>query len=303
VSTVPFLSVCIPTYNREQYLQKCLRSVIPQITDDVEVIVQDNASTDSTWSFLSTIAHPRVHVARNSSNIGLVGNFIEVVRRARGTYIYVLTDDDYLLIDGLKDTIDFARSSHCKAFKTAFFLFNEVSKTGQHVSVFPENISGSAINEETAARIYHESNIFTGFVFRKDLFNENAVRDNINNWYPSLLLFGMAGLNVGYLAEPTNIHIWENETHWGISPEKRTELNRGQVETLLYLLKRGNVTMDYYLELVKRHYEKWIDEDNHRLLEPLDKSRREAFEKFLSGVRRRILMRKSKAWLKSRFFG
>src|SRR5205085_7348374 len=135
-SPTPFLSVCIPTYNRVQYLQKCLRSVIPQITDEVEVIVQDNASSDDTWQFLSGIDHPGVHVARNSTNIGLVGNFIEVVKRARGTYIYVLTDDDYLLIDGIRDSIAFAKSSGCLAFKTAFFLFNEVSKTGQHVSLY-----------------------------------------------------------------------------------------------------------------------------------------------------------------------
>jgi glycosyltransferase involved in cell wall biosynthesis len=302
VSPTPFLSVCIPTYNRVQYLQKCLRSVIPQITDEVEVIVQDNASSDDTWQFLSGIDHPGVHVARNNSNIGLVGNFIEVVKRARGTYIYVLTDDDYLLIDGIRDSIAFAKSSGCLAFKTAFFLFNEVSKTGQHVSLYSKNVSGK-ITEETAARIYHESNIFTGFVFRRDIFDETVVRDNINNWYPSLLLIGMAGLNIGYLVEPTNVHIWENETYWGISPEKRTELNRGQVDTLLYLLKRGSLTMDYYFELVKRHHEKWFYEDNQRLIEPLDQPRRQALDKFIAGVRRQILVRKSKAWIKSRLFG
>jgi glycosyltransferase involved in cell wall biosynthesis len=302
VSPTPFLSVCIPTYNRVQYLQKCLRSVIPQITEEVEVIVQDNASSDDTWQFLSGIDHPGVHVARNSTNIGLVGNFIEVVKRARGTYIYVLTDDDYLLIDGIKDSIAFAKSSGCLAFKTAFFLFNEVSKTGQHVSLYSKNVSGK-ITEETAARIYHESNIFTGFVFRRDIFDEAVVRDNINNWYPSLLLIGMAGLNIGYLVEPTNVHIWENETYWGISPEKRTELNRGQVDTLLYLLKRGSLTMDYYFELVKRHHEKWFYEDNQRLIEPLDQRRRQALDKFIAGVRRQILVRKSKAWIKSRLFG
>jgi glycosyltransferase involved in cell wall biosynthesis len=302
VSPTPFLSVCIPTYNRVQYLQKCLRSVIPQITEEVEVIVQDNASSDDTWQFLSGIDHPGVHVARNSTNIGLVGNFIEVVKRARGTYIYVLTDDDYLLIDGIRDSIAFAKSSGCLAFKTAFFLFNEVSKTGQHVSLYSKNVSGK-VTEETAARIYHESNIFTGFVFRRDIFDESVVRDNINNWYPSLLLIGMAGLNIGYLVEPTNVHIWENETYWGISPEKRTELNRGQVDTLLYLLKRGSLTMDYYFELVKRHHEKWFYEDNQRLIEPLDQPRRQALDKFIAGVRRQIFVRKSKAWIKSRFFG
>ena len=302
MSSPIFLSVCIPTYNRVSYLEKCVRSVISQLTDEIEVIIQDNASTDNTWNFLSSIEHVQVHCYSNETNIGLVPNFVEVVKNARGTYLYILTDDDYLLIDGLKDSIAFARESKCMAFKTAFFTFNEVSKTGQHFSLYPKNIFGEGVDLATAARIYHESNIFSGFVFKKELFNETAIRSNISNWYPSLLLMGLAGENIGYLAEPTNVHIWENETYWGISPEKRSELNRGQVEILLYLLHNKFISIEHYLELVKVHFSKWLFEDNEKLIHALPINKQKVIDKFYRSLRKKIQIQRIKGWLKSTFF-
>ena len=44
----PILTIAIPTYNRCEFLQECLEYVIPQVEDDMEVIVCDNASCDDT---------------------------------------------------------------------------------------------------------------------------------------------------------------------------------------------------------------------------------------------------------------
>lgn len=302
MSSTPFLSVCIPTYNRVNYLEKCIRSVLPQITDEIEVVIQDNASTDDTWTFLSSLSHPQIRCIRNDSNIGLVPNFIEVVKKSRGSYVYVLTDDDYLLTDGLNASIRFARRSQCLAFKTAFFQFNEVSKTGGHSSLFNKDVFGKEMTLVNAAKVYHESNIFTGFVFSKSLFNEHVLLEHKNNWYPSLLIAGLAGLNIGYLPEPTNVHIWENETYWGISPEKRSELNRGQVAILLYLVENRHISIDHYKELVKQHLSKWFYEDNTLLLRPFFDEQKQEINVHVKKLGRKILMQRIKAWIKSRLF-
>jgi abequosyltransferase len=44
------LSVCIPTYNRDTYLEKCLQSIVKQVGNNpqVEVIISDNVSNDNT---------------------------------------------------------------------------------------------------------------------------------------------------------------------------------------------------------------------------------------------------------------
>ena len=46
--TKPRLSVCVATYNRAEYIGETLESIIPQLTDEVEIVVVDGASTDGT---------------------------------------------------------------------------------------------------------------------------------------------------------------------------------------------------------------------------------------------------------------
>lgn len=296
--STPFLTVCIPTYNRVGYLKKCLKSVLSQVSEEVEIIVQDNASSDGTEAFMKTVTDPHVRYYRNSENVGLVNNVIQIILNAKGEYVYMLTDDDYLLIGGVEDTIKFAKESKSLAFKTAYFLHNEVSKTGAHVSLFPRNMNPADIDENTAATIYHGSNILTGLVFKRDLFEERRMREQSHNWYPSLLLMGMAGLKIGYLSDPTNVHIWENETFWGISPEKRDELNRGQVETLLYLFNEKKITKEHYLALAKGHISKFTFEKNERLNEPLNDGERKQLADHFASIKRKDNIRKVKATLK-----
>lgn len=95
---VPTVSVCIPVYNGEQYLEETLRSVLGQTYPNVEVIVQDNASTDRTWTLLQSLAaqHPTLSIQRNSRNVGMAGNWNLAINRAQGDYVMLLSADDLI---------------------------------------------------------------------------------------------------------------------------------------------------------------------------------------------------------------
>ena len=82
--STPFLSICIPTYNRVGYLKKCLKSVLAQVTDEVEVVVEDNCSTDGTEEWMKTMSDPHVRYIRNQENVGLVNNVIQIIANAKG---------------------------------------------------------------------------------------------------------------------------------------------------------------------------------------------------------------------------
>lgn len=51
----PLLSICIPTYNRSTYLEEALCNIIndTSFSDDIEIIISDNASTDNTQEIVS----------------------------------------------------------------------------------------------------------------------------------------------------------------------------------------------------------------------------------------------------------
>lgn len=49
----PLVSIVIPTYNREQYIEDAIKSAINQTYRNIEIIIVDNCSTDSTWDILN----------------------------------------------------------------------------------------------------------------------------------------------------------------------------------------------------------------------------------------------------------
>jgi glycosyltransferase involved in cell wall biosynthesis len=93
----PFISVCIPSYNYARFLAICIESVLKQNYKDFEVIVVDDASTDSSIRVARSFRDSRVHVYCNPRNIGMISNWNECVRRASGKYIKMLMADDMLL--------------------------------------------------------------------------------------------------------------------------------------------------------------------------------------------------------------
>ena len=103
----PFVSILIPTYNREKLIAESIQSALDQDYDNVEVVVVDNASTDGTWEQIQRIASAdaRVRAFRNDTNIGPVRNWIECARNARGTFSKILWSDDLIAPDFVSSTL------------------------------------------------------------------------------------------------------------------------------------------------------------------------------------------------------
>lgn len=94
----PLVSVCIPVYNGAQYLQETLRSVCGQTYPDLEILVQDNASTDGTAGILERMSTEdrRICVERNQANVSMAANWNLVTRRPQGKYVLLLSADDLI---------------------------------------------------------------------------------------------------------------------------------------------------------------------------------------------------------------
>ncbi|HSI08527.1 MAG TPA: glycosyltransferase family 2 protein [Rariglobus sp.] len=99
------LTICIPTYNRDTFLDECLASLCPQLIEGVELIVLDNASPDDTpaivrkWQGLTPAG---VGYERHPENIGGNPNLDAAARRGKGRYVWVLGDDEIVLAGAVK---------------------------------------------------------------------------------------------------------------------------------------------------------------------------------------------------------
>lgn len=95
------VSVCVVTYNQENYIRQCLQSIVDQETDfDFEVIVADDCSTDNTRAIIQSFVENYPGVLKpvfHEKNIGAYKNFLYVHAQAAGKYIAHMDGDDYAL--------------------------------------------------------------------------------------------------------------------------------------------------------------------------------------------------------------
>ena len=100
-------SVIIPVYNVEKYIDRCLKSIISQNYDDLEIIVIDNGSTDSSGIICDTYASEYSNISVyhiENHGVGSARNF--GLSKARGGFIYFVDSDDYLVGNLFADFAD-----------------------------------------------------------------------------------------------------------------------------------------------------------------------------------------------------
>jgi len=92
------ISCCIPTYNGETYLAESVASVLDQDSDDLELIIVDDASTDGTYRLAQQLAaqDSRIRLFANPRNLGLVANWNRCLDHSRGEWIKFIFQDDRL---------------------------------------------------------------------------------------------------------------------------------------------------------------------------------------------------------------
>ena len=98
--TRPFWSVVIPTYNRTTFLEKTLTSVLTQDPgpEEMQIEVLDNASTEcDPGALVRRVGGGRVSFVRHPRNLGPHANHNGGIERARGEWVHILHDDDYVL--------------------------------------------------------------------------------------------------------------------------------------------------------------------------------------------------------------
>lgn len=98
------VSLGMPVYNGERFVEEAIRSCLDQTLDDFELIICDNASDDRTVELCERAAagDERVTIHRNSSNIGAAANFNLTVDLATGEYFKWVAHDDMITPDYLE---------------------------------------------------------------------------------------------------------------------------------------------------------------------------------------------------------
>ncbi len=139
----PLISVIIPIYNVEKYLQRCLDSVLVQTLSNIEIICVNDGATDNSASILCEFAKKdsRIKII-NQENQGLSVARNNGFAVALGTYIYFLDSDDFIHPQLFEITYNLASKENadivafdfikCRDFskKYSYKKYDDISKIG-----------------------------------------------------------------------------------------------------------------------------------------------------------------------------
>ena len=103
IRSAPKVSVIVPVYNQQKYIGRCMRSLITQSigTDNFEIIIIDDGSTDDTKKILNTFKN-EFKILENGKNLGLPASLNKGIKACTGKYVVRVDSDDYVNKDFLK---------------------------------------------------------------------------------------------------------------------------------------------------------------------------------------------------------
>lgn len=179
------VSVCIPIYNGEQYIKATVESVLEQTYDNIELILLNDNSTDSTENIILNFNDKRIRYYKNKENLGMVGNWNKAVSYAEGEYIKLLCQDDFLEKNCIeKEAEVFDKNPSVQLVTSASFIIDENGKKLMSRKLFNRNaiVDGKSIIKKS---LVLGKNLFgepTLTMYRKKILDEIGKYD-ADFWY------------------------------------------------------------------------------------------------------------------------
>ena len=164
----PLFSVVIPAYNREKTLERCLKSVLHQSYPNVEIIVIDDGSTDTTKSIVNNFSDRIRYYYQENSGAQRARN--NGLNKSHGKYILFLDSDDWLLPNCL---VKMAKTFEENDDVGAVYCLTGIEKNNSIVLARKDLLSGY-VYSEVLRQGYLTSTSFISM--RKEIF------DKIGNW-------------------------------------------------------------------------------------------------------------------------
>ena len=119
------VSVCVSVYNREATLRQCLDSIINQTYSNLEILIIDDASNDSSAQIINEyyLKDNRIKTLKNNHNLGPAVCSEILYNKAKGEYLCTVDSDDYITLDCIEDCLTHIGNygliyTYCKEFGT-----------------------------------------------------------------------------------------------------------------------------------------------------------------------------------------
>lgn len=206
------VSVITPIYKTEQYLDKCLTTLVNQTLQDIEFVWVDNGASDECRKIIAKYAgkRPQIKVLHLPRNIGYGGAMNAGLNAASGDYIGFCDSDDWVDADFFEKLYDAAAQNNANIAFTEYLLeYPDKQKKSEHITnlQIAESVS-EKVNVLKDGAIWDK-------IFKRNLLNDNNIRfpEHSKSYFEDNLLLFPAAMyaNKIVLINTTNYHYWQRE--------------------------------------------------------------------------------------------
>lgn len=169
--TKGLVSIIVPVYNTEDYLAKCVQSLVKQTYTDIEILLIDDGSTDGSGELCDQFAEGYNHIqAFHKQNGGLSDARNYGIMQASGEYICFVDSDDYVSFDMVSDLYMACRQNEVR------IAWGNKARVLENGKIYPDNVftEGKMLTNKEAFKqvLLHESTSVCDKMYHQSLFQE-----------------------------------------------------------------------------------------------------------------------------------
>lgn len=174
----PKVSILVPCYNVEKYLPQCLDSIVNQTLKDIEIIVINDGSKDSTLDIIKSYAKrdKRIKVI-DKENEGYGKSMNRGLDAATGEYIGIVESDDWVDSDMFEKLVKIADENNVDVVKSNHYKYTTTN--GEHSeksNVLPDWNTNMVINPHERTAIFFSAPAIWSAIYRRDFLVKNNIR-------------------------------------------------------------------------------------------------------------------------------
>lgn len=179
------LSVVIPIYNVQDYLRKCVDSVLKQRYEEMEILLVDDGSTDESGKLADQIAseNPELVKVIHQENKGLGGARNTGIEASEGEFIWFIDSDDYIDENAIGKINEAINKYNPDAI---VFDYVNVDEDGNIIENVSATLDKEITNLDESPELFFIAQSACNKVFRRSLFMDNNIRFPERDWFEDL---------------------------------------------------------------------------------------------------------------------
>lgn len=173
----PKISILVPVYNVEKYLRQCLDSVINQTLQDIEIIIINDGSTDSSPQIIKEYMKKDKRIRLiDKKNSGYGHSMNQGLKAATGKYVGIVESDDFVepeMFEKLYETA--VKHKNIDVVKSNFWAYVTKNNSNTLTRVVPEDDANQVICPMQRQAIFWSMPCIWSAIYRRDFLTDNGI--------------------------------------------------------------------------------------------------------------------------------